>query len=258
MASARGKGLALNHINRQLANGDAHRTVVIGDVHGCYDELVALLAKINFGISDRVVAVGDLVVKGPKNQQVLDLFISDDRFSSVLGNHDVALLRLWQGQKLEFTGAQKKAGSELQFDREKYSSYLGSLPLMIDLGSHLVIHAGLRPGVPLHEQDADDLLELRTLGKKKRTSRKGTPWYEMYAGEKVVLFGHWPAPQPRLGPCAIGLDTGCVYGHRLSAYIVETGELVSVPALLPYRKSGRRFDKSGAQGVVQPTSSQAY
>jgi len=93
-----------------------------------------------------------------------------------------------------------------------------------------VVHAGVRPGVPLHEQSAEDLLELRTLGKKKRTSRKGVPWYEVYDGEKIVLFGHWPAPEPRLARRAIGLDTGCVYGNRLTAYIIETGELVSVAA----------------------------
>ena len=231
---------------------------MVGDLHGCYDELLELLSATNFGLKDRLIAVGDLVVKGPKNKEVLDLFISDDRFSSVLGNHDVALLRLWQAQKLEFTGAQKKAARELEFDRERYGSYLSALPLMIDLGSHLVIHAGLRPSVALDEQEPDDLLELRTLGKKKRTSRKGTPWYEIYDGEKIALFGHWPAPRPRLGPRAIGLDTGCVYGHRLTAYIVETGEFVSVPARLPYRKSGRRFYKSDEQRVIQSVASQAY
>ena len=206
------------------------RTVVVGDLHGCYDELVALLSDIRFGPNDRVVAVGDLVVKGPKNREILDLFISDPRFSTVIGNQDMRLLRCWRGENPKMTGAQKKACDELEFDRQRYCSYLSSLPLMIDLGAHLVVHAGVRPGIPLHEQSADDLLELRTLGKKKRTSRKGVPWYEVYDGEKIVLFGHWPAPEPRLARRAIGLDTGCVYGNRLTAYIIETGELVSVAA----------------------------
>jgi diadenosine tetraphosphatase ApaH/serine/threonine PP2A family protein phosphatase len=70
-----------------------------------------------------------------------------------------------------------------------------------------------------------------------RTSREGTPWYEVYDGEKVVLFGHWPAPKPRRGPKAIGLDTGCVYGRRLTAYIIETGKLESVPARRVYDPS---------------------
>ena len=82
------------------------RTIVVGDLHGCYDELLALLFDIRFGPNDRVVAVGDLVVKGPKNREVLDLFISDPRFSSVIGNQDLALLRFWRGEHLKLTGAQ--------------------------------------------------------------------------------------------------------------------------------------------------------
>jgi hypothetical protein len=104
---------------------------------------------------------------------------------------------------------------------------------MIDLGSHLVVHAGVRPGVPLDAQAADDLTALRTLGAD-RTSREGTPWYEAYRGEQTVLFGHWPASAPRRGPCAIGLDTGCVYGYELTAYVVETGDFISVKARKAY------------------------
>ena len=211
---------------------------MIGDLHGCYDELMELLSKIGFTANDRLIAVGDLAVKGPKNKEVLELFISDDRFSSVLGNHDAALLHLLQHQKGTFTSAQQAAARELEGDLERYCSYLSSLPLMVDLGSHVVIHGGLRPGVPLDRQDADDLLELRTLGNGKRTSRRGAPWYEFYDGEKIALFGHWPAEQPRRGPRAIGLDTGCVYGGQLTSYIIETQELVCVPARFTYRRRG--------------------
>ena len=104
---------------------------------------------------------------------------------------------------------------------------------MIDLGSHLVVHAGLRPGVALSEQSIEDLTELRTLGRK-RESRKGTPWYEVYDGRQTVLFGHWPSQAPRRGRRALGLDTGCVYGYELTAYVVESDELVSVKARRAY------------------------
>jgi hypothetical protein len=90
--------------------------------------------------------------------------------------------------------------------------------------------------VALHSQTTEDLTELRSLGPD-RAKRNGTPWYEVYDGEKVVLFGHWPAPEPRSGPKAIGLDTGCVYGHRLTAYIIETGKLESVQARRAYDPS---------------------
>ena len=215
------------------------RTVVVGDIHGCYDELVALLEKAALGGEDRVIAVGDLVVKGEKNREVLDLFIEDERFSAVLGNHDRALRRYWRGEGVALKESQERARAELAADEARYSAYLQSLPLMIDLGSHVVVHAGVRPGVPLAEQAVEDLTELRTLGED-RTNREGVAWYDEYDGEPVVLFGHWPAPAPRRGRRAIGLDTGCVYGYQLTAYIIETGEFLSVEAERAYEEPKRR------------------
>ena len=209
------------------------RTIVIGDIHGCYDELLELMDKVALGSDDRVISVGDLIVKGEKNREVLGLFISDNRFSAVLGNHDRALRRYWGGEQVSLKESQKVCLAELEEDQPRYAGYLAALPLMIDLGSHLVVHAGVRPNVALSAQTVEDLTELRTLGPD-RTSREGLPWYEIYNGEKVVLFGHWPAPQPRRGRRAIGLDTGCVYGYQLTAYVIETGEFVSVQARRAY------------------------
>src|SRR5438067_4072201 len=179
----------------------AQRTIVVGDIHGCYDELMDLLDKVKLDEDDRVLAVGDLIVKGEKNREVLDLFMTDKRFSSVIGNHDLAIRRRWSGEKIKLKSSQKKTRKELKPDRERYASYMNSLPFMIDLGTHLIVHAGVRPGVALEEQSVDDLTELRTLGQD-RTSRKGTPWYDLYRGEKTVLFGHWPAREPRIAPKA--------------------------------------------------------
>ncbi len=209
------------------------RTIVIGDIHGCYDELTELLEKVAPGQSDRVVAVGDLLVKGEQNRAVLDLFMSDKRFSSVLGNHDRAILRYWAGETAALKKKQEKAAAELEAGRARYAAYLQALPTQIDLGSHVVVHAGVRPGVAFDAQSIEDLTELRTLGPD-RKNREGVPWYEVYTGEKIVLFGHWPASPPRRGPRAIGLDTGCVYGYDLTAYIIESDEFVSVKARRAY------------------------
>jgi diadenosine tetraphosphatase ApaH/serine/threonine PP2A family protein phosphatase len=212
------------------------RTIVIGDIHGCYDELEDMLAEVRFNADDRLVSVGDLITKGPKSREVLERFMSDPQFSAVMGNHDLALRRKWNGEKIKLKVCQKPTNKELKKDKERYVAYLNSLPFMIDLGTHLVVHAGVRPGVALHSQTSEDLTELRSMGKD-RTARDGTPWYDVYDGEKVVLFGHWPAPKPRRGKQAIGLDTGCVYGNELTAYIIETGEFKTVPAR-------RRYDAS--------------
>jgi hypothetical protein len=211
------------------------RTVVVGDIHGCYGELLALVGSVGLKESDRLISVGDLVTKGGRSREVLELFMRDARFSSVVGNHDRALLEYWKGErkKKHLKPAQKKCAKELKEGRERYAEFFDSLPGYIDLGSHVVVHAGLRPGVTLSEQTLDDLTALRTLGPD-RESREGTPWYEVYDGERVALFGHWPSAAPRRGPRAIGLDTGCVYGYKLTAYVVETGEFHSVPAFRAY------------------------
>jgi predicted phosphodiesterase len=220
------------------------RTIVVGDIHGCYDELIALLEKTGLTTDDRVVAVGDLIVKGRKNKEVLDLFSSDDRFSSVIGNHDLAVLKFWQGHSNQLKQSQKRACVELESEQERYATYLSSLPFLIDLVTHAVVHAGVRPGIKLNDQAPEDLTELRTLGAD-RTSREGTPWYEVYDGEKVILFGHWPSPMPRRSKHAIGLDTGCVYGYELTAYILETDQFIQVRANEVYDAPKRRFPNPG-------------
>ena len=216
------------------------RTIIIGDIHGCFDELCDLLKLIDLQTDDRIIAVGDLITKGPKSAQVLDLFINDQRFSSVVGNHDRKIRQRLRGETVPLTKQQRDAIQQLDDDRERYSQYLRSLPYMIELPNHLIVHAGIRPGVPLNEQMASDLTEIRTMGADP-TRRKGTAWYEIYRGPKTILFGHWPKKKPKRAPFAIGLDTGCVYGGQLTGYIIESDEFVSVPARDTY--DGRRKEK---------------
>ena len=214
----------------------AGRRIVVGDIHGCYDELMELLEKVGIGDDDRVFSVGDLITKGPKSKEVLELFMTDERFSTVIGNHDLALRRKWNGEEIELKPAQKEAHKELKGDKDAYVSFFNRTPFTIDLDSHLVVHAGLRPNVELYSQTTSDMTLIRTLGSD-RESDEGTPWYHVYHGDKVVLFGHWPSAEPRRGPKALGLDTGCVYGYNLTAYIIEEDEFVSVKAKKAYDES---------------------
>lgn len=214
----------------------AGRRIIVGDLHGCYDELIEILEKIGVGDDDRVICVGDLITKGPKSREVLELFMTDARFSTVIGNHDLALRRKWNGEDIELKQAQKEAHKELRGEKDAYASFFNRMPFWIDLETHLVVHAGLRPNVELYSQTTGDLTRLRTLGPD-RESDEGTPWYHVYHGDKIVLFGHWPAPEPRRGRKAIGLDTGCVYGYNLTAYIIESDEFVTV-------KAKRKYDES--------------
>jgi diadenosine tetraphosphatase ApaH/serine/threonine PP2A family protein phosphatase len=155
----------------------------------------------------------------------------------VVGNHDRKIRQKLRGEPVRLTKEQRQALKQLQPDPQKYADFLSSLPYTIDLGSHLVVHAGVRPGVALDKQMAADMTEIRTMGADPER-RRGVPWYAVYRGPQTILFGHWPAKEPRRASHAIGLDTGCVYGQRLTAYVVESGEFVSVPAREKY--AGKR------------------
>lgn len=220
------------------------RTIIVGDIHGCYHELNDLFDMIQLAADDRVIAVGDLIVKGTDSAAVLNRFIEDKRFSSVIGNHDLGVLNHWRGHG-KVKKQQAACADKLSRDKAKFESYLAALPKLIELENHIIVHAGFRPGVELENQSLQDCTELRTLGED-HTSREGTAWYEVYQGIKPVVFGHWAGTEvrrPQLKPQrATGIDTGCVYGNRLTAYIIESGELPSVPAHAIYEKPKKPID----------------
>ena len=99
------------------------RTLIIGDIHGCFDELSALVDLFQPNHDDRVIAVGDLTVKGPKSREVLDLFMTDYSLSSVIGNHDYALVKHFcNGQELK--SSQAKVFDQLKTDDDRYLKFL--------------------------------------------------------------------------------------------------------------------------------------
>jgi hypothetical protein len=215
------------------------RTIVIGDVHGCYFELTALLDEIGVRQDDRLVFVGDLITKGPANREVLEFVRQSRNCESVLGNHEYLLLRHYHGESVELEPAHLQTIAELGKDFGDFMDWISQFPLYVDMGDHLVVHAGIRPGRPLEKQTIEDLTQLRSVDGPMPGGREGTPWFERYRGEKIIIFGHWVFDAPLLRDNAIGIDTGCVYGGRLTAVVLPVGHLVSVPARRAYaRKKG--------------------
>lgn len=224
------------------------RTVIIGDVHGCLDELQELLVAVGIdaggatgGDGDRVILVGDLVAKGPDSPGVV-AFCRERGFAAVLGNHDAKVLTIGPS-----AGAQAKArdtgpGHHAQIAATLKAAdwaYLESLPLYLalpELGV-LVVHGGLIPRVPLEEQPRDMIINLRSITSEGEPSKRvdaGAPWGSLWPGPTHVVFGHDAVRGLQRHPFATGLDTGCVYGRELTALVLPVGELVSVPALRAY------------------------
>jgi hypothetical protein len=214
------------------------RTLVVGDVHGCLAELEALLVEAGFGAGDSLVLVGDLVAKGPDSQAVVQL-AREQGARAVLGNHDAHVLAGREGKPLG--AAHREVVRALGKDDW---AYLEALPVWIDLpeSNALVVHGGLVPGVPLAEQDRETVLNLRSFDAEGRPTPRiegGTPWAARWPGNRFVLFGHDAVRGLQRHPFALGLDTGCVYGGRLTGVWLPERRLVSVPARRAWAPAGR-------------------
>ena len=225
------------------------RTVLVGDVHGCRAELEDLLAYVGLTRDDQLVCVGDLVVRGPDPRGTLDL-VRSLRGRVVLGNHEDRLLR-WHAA--ENTPKPLRIGQTTRRTalllKERDFAFMSTFPLWIDLPENnvRVVHAGLVPGVPIEEQERRTLMFIRTLGRHQEPlETRGTrSWAHLYEGPEHVIFGHNAMPEPDIATWATGIDTGVVYGGRLTAMVLRASEevppaserrsvLVSVPARKAY------------------------
>jgi len=207
------------------------RTLIIGDVHGCIDELVELLAEAGVTDADRLILAGDLVAKGPDSQAVVQL-ARERRALGVLGNHDAHVLKGRDGDLAALKGNHRDVAQRLS---EADWRYLELLPLWLDLPelNALVVHAGLLPNVALEQQPRHLLLNLRSLDAEGKGSTRidgGRPWAEAWPGPRFVVFGHDALRGLQRLPYALGLDTGCVYGGKLSAVWLPERRLVQVKA----------------------------
>ncbi|HEY4159005.1 MAG TPA: hypothetical protein VGM29_12940 [Polyangiaceae bacterium] len=230
------------------------RSIVIGDTHGCADELRDLLSIVGFGTGDRLFFVGDMLSRGPDWRGVLKIF-RDTGARSVLGNHEQRLIAAHTA-RLRNDPLPKLSASHAEILREMDDAdhaELAALPLWLDLPEHALrlVHAGLMPGVPMAEQDPWLLTHIRSIEDDGSPSERwGKPWGRRYKGPPHVVFGHNARKSPQLHADVTGIDTGCVYGGALTALVLPAGAaippmesraevLVSVPARRAYVDYGR-------------------
>lgn len=209
-----GASLAPAH-TRLDVSGDG-TVYVVGDVHGCIDELRALWERLAPGSADRVVFVGDLVRKGPASDAVVEFVRTRDSALSVRGNNEALLLR-----------GEEAAGLS-PASREAIDAF----PLVVSWDGAMVVHGGVDPETPLDEQGPADLLETRSIPAE--NGYDGPFWFDSYEGPPRIFFGHTVLTEPLVEEWAVGLDTGCVHGGQLTAYDCTRRTTVSVPAERTY------------------------
>ncbi len=240
-------------------------TIVVGDVHGCLDELQRLLATCGFQRGDRLVLAGDLVAKGPDSQGVVQL-AREEGAIAVVGNHDDHVLRARAVARGTLPPPARPVRAEHQAVADALGpedwAYLEALPTFLRLGYEgaratsiesdagasvapphadgdgetIVVHAGAVPGVPFEQQTREHLTTMRSIGHDGNPTKRieGRPWAAVWPGPEKIVFGHDAIRGLQRHRFATGLDTGCVYGRRLTALLLPERRLVSVEARRAY------------------------
>jgi protein phosphatase len=249
-------------VNRKSEHGPFD---IIGDVHGCFDELHELLAKLGYTIERmtgsepayrvqapegrKVVFLGDLVDRGPGTPEVLRLvmdMVASGAALCVPGNHDTKLMRKLQGRDVVLNHGLAQTVEQLAREspefRARVLSFLEGLVshYVLDEGRLVVAHAGMK--AELQGRGSRIVRDFALYGETTgETDEFGLPvrynWAAEYRGKAMVVYGHTPVPEPEWLNHTINIDTGCVFGGRLTALRYPERELLSVPARQTYYES---------------------
>ncbi len=246
---------------------------IIGDVHGCYDELMELLAELRWQVIPapeglpgdcavappadsphrKLVFLGDLVDRGPNTPAVLRLvmkLVAAGRALCIPGNHDIKLMRALRGRQVQITHGLAESLTQLAAEsdefRQQAAAFIDDLVshYVLDDGRLVVAHAGMKEAKLGRGSGAvrEFALYGETTGE---TDEFGLPvrynWAAEYRGRATVVYGHTPVPEPEWLNNTICIDTGCVFGGALTALRWPERELVSVKARATYAESRKPF-----------------
>ncbi len=195
----------------------------IGDIHGCLDPLRRLMDQIQPSDEDEVVFVGDYVDRGPDSKGVIDYLLTlQGRYTFLMGNHERMFLDFLRGKDRHlfmYNGGRPTLESYGDIGKipAAHLDFLHRLRLYYETDDYIFVHGGIRPGIPMPEQDPQDLLWIRE---------------EFYAFPgrypKTVVFGHTPMREVLMEEDRIGIDTACVYGNKLTCLILPSRQVIQV------------------------------
>lgn len=218
------------------------RQFIIGDIHGCYDELQELLDRASIAGDDEIIAVGDIVDRGPDSPRVLEYFRTHAAARALLGNHERKHVRSFQGltpAALSQTLSRRQWGEAYPAAVAVMASFAPSL----ELDAAVVVHAFWEPGLSLADQ-SERVIVGTLQGEAYLNKTYNRPWYELYDGAKPLIVGHRDylrTGQPFIYRDSVFcLDTGCYHGGALTGVVVPDFRIVSVPSRADYWAAARQ------------------
>ena len=214
------------------------RIIAIGDIHGCHEEFAELLRRLKLTRADRLILLGDLINRGPDSRAVIDLARAH-RAIALLGNHERRLLAYRRTKNRAFL-----KGPDAQTVRQLRPSdwaFLETMRLTYHARSlrTVFVHGGFLPSQPWSKQPASIVTHIQVIDRtgqaRKRTECAScASWADHWEGPPFVIYGHTPSFCIRRRKWSLGIDTGCVGGGRLTAYILPEKRFVSVKARKRY------------------------
>jgi predicted phosphodiesterase len=210
------------------------RLIAVGDIHGCHKEFEDLLDKLALSDDDRLILLGDLISRGPDSGRVVEL-ARRHATASLLGNHE---LRHLNYRRTDDPSHLKKYDyATIEQLRGKDWDYLESMKLTYEdeeLGV-VFVHGGFLPDRPWQRQPARVVTRIQVVGKDgepyKRSAMPDAPhWSELWSGPPFVVYGHTPRDEVARTKWTLGIDTGCVLGGWLTAYVLPEKRIVQVRA----------------------------
>ncbi len=229
-----------DHSYRWL-DAPAGRTILVGDLHGCYSELLTLLERLDFSPRDLLLAVGDLLDRGPESWELARFFRETPNAHSVLGNHERKVVKVMQGA-VEPAWSQTQTLSRLPEDQwPRWSEWLCSLPLIIETPDVVVAHARIDPERSLREQETRHVTGVGGPGLKIARDCDDVPtWYAALSADKPVCIGHLIYTRVELVPRGLyALDTDAVTGGRLTALVLPGYNIMSMPVAIDHKAHSR-------------------
>jgi len=215
-------------------------TYIIGDVHGCGQELQALIQKIAPASTDEIILVGDVIDRGFHGHLVWEL-IQQYHMKVLLGNHENKMKKFFERKK-DYVPAHYLWAFENLFETTKvvtqpeFEAWLQGLPLLLQRGEDIIVHAGINVFNPTAENEACNVY-----GHATPTERR-TDWWELYNGSQMVVYGHvvpkdWKPyfHKNRQGRTnSVCIDTCTHNGGDLTAYCLETGDIIQHRSGIPH------------------------